>query len=651
MKKKIALSLIFLLLIITATGCNKNSNLVANTINTLTSDKYAGRAIGSEGNKLTETYIVDKLTSLKIDTYKESYLHSFEGSSYIPKDQSVTMKIVLNNGKDVKELTYGDDFLVNSATNLNAEYSLSSSITNEKNKISLLKSISEILNPNIGNIAIVKQDALSNGVLTEEKNKIVIFVNEEVYSLCENNLDAKIKVDFSFKKSTIAMNNIIGKIPGKDSSNAIVISSHLDHVGSIGNNIWRGALDNASGVASTLYIAQYLKENFEAPQYDIVFIFFNGEETSLLGSNYLVPKLKKDYDKILNINIDCIGTKAIDTLLIGSSNEEFRTTTVDFFNSQTLNSKAISNAIGDGGAFESNGIPSISLIDNEFENKIHILDDTSKNISFNRIEEISKICSNLIIDQGDKLLEKFSLKTSSSLKEKSEVISSFSISEDEFKQWEYKYVQNGKVLIPVGKNSLNLDISNFETEKKHLSEDLLNIFSLKFQLKPYTLSNKLQFKAPKASKDHEAEKIYTFTPSENNFLALDSNLFNSNTEELPRYFRANLSRYLKSINSDVNLYNKYLNNVLTLDYEKRSDKFEPITVNGINGQILYNSKTPNQPTGLVLFIEKDNGFYTIHIKDDAFTSSFFDSKEDLLKLITSTGILEWYGEIINNFEK
>ncbi|EQB86387.1 hypothetical protein M918_14475 [Clostridium sp. BL8] len=274
MKKKIALSLIFLLLIITATGCNKNSNLVANTINTLTSDKYAGRAIGSEGNKLTETYIVDKLTSLKIDTYKESYLHSFEGSSYIPKDQSVTMKIVLNNGKDVKELTYGDDFLVNSATNLNAEYSLSSSITNEKNKISLLKSISEILNPNIGNIAIVKQDALSNGVLTEEKNKIVIFVNEEVYSLCENNLDAKIKVDFSFKKSTIAMNNIIGKIPGKDSSNAIVISSHLDHVGSIGNNIWRGALDNASGVASTLYIAQYLKENFEAPQYDIVFYIF-----------------------------------------------------------------------------------------------------------------------------------------------------------------------------------------------------------------------------------------------------------------------------------------------------------------------------------------------------------------------------------------
>ncbi len=53
-----------------------------------------------------------------------------------------------------------------------------------------------------------------------------------------------------------------------------------------GNTIFRGANDNASGIAMLLSLAKYYKEN--PPKYSIMFIAFGGEEIGLLGSQYFV---------------------------------------------------------------------------------------------------------------------------------------------------------------------------------------------------------------------------------------------------------------------------------------------------------------------------------------------------------------------------
>ncbi|MEG2935082.1 MAG: M20/M25/M40 family metallo-hydrolase, partial [Clostridium sp.] len=434
---------------------------------------------------------------------------------------------------------------------------------------------------------------------------------------------------------------------GEDSSKAIIVSSHLDHVGAIGDNIWRGAFDNASGVASTLNIAEYLKENFKSPQYDIVFIFFNGEETNLLGSNYLIPNITKDYDEMLNINIDCIGMKESDTVLVTSNNEEFKSETINYFTSQNINAEGEKNPIGDGGTFDVNGIPAISLIDKGYEGNIHILDDTSEKLSFSRIEEISKACGQFIIEQGNKILENL---YKGDINVSVDVNLEESLSNKDLNQWEYKFVQTGDYLTPVVKTSLYMDKRSFETEKKYLSEELLNKLNLKFELNPYTVSNNIFFDFFNEVTNPEAGKVYSITPTVDNFTALESSFLNLNNEQLPRSFNGKLFKFSKTVESDVNSYNAFLEDPLNMDYGNRSKSLEKIDINGKEAQILYAASAETQPIGIVFFIEGEKNFYTIYICDDEFNSSFLKDKEELINLVNSIEVLSWYEEIINNLE-
>lgn len=108
--------------------------------------------------------------------------------------------------------------------------------------------------------------------------------------------------------------NVIGKIKGKDNSKAIVISAHMDSVGS--KDIFKysnskGVLDNASGTAVLLKIAKKLSQTFSTGEYpvDLIFAAYNAEETGLTGSEAFYKELSEDYVNIYNINMDCVGAK------------------------------------------------------------------------------------------------------------------------------------------------------------------------------------------------------------------------------------------------------------------------------------------------------------------------------------------------------
>ncbi|MBF8808586.1 MAG: Zn-dependent exopeptidase M28 [Enterococcus lacertideformus] len=100
--------------------------------------------------------------------------------------------------------------------------------------------------------------------------------------------------------------NIVGKIPGKDSTKSVVISAHFDTWPTVA-----GVLDNTSGTAALMSLSKKLKEHYkdEQPPIDIVFVAFNGEEHQLSGSKAFYPMLDKDYKDFYNINLDCIGQK------------------------------------------------------------------------------------------------------------------------------------------------------------------------------------------------------------------------------------------------------------------------------------------------------------------------------------------------------
>ncbi|MYM82773.1 M28 family peptidase [Duganella sp. FT50W] len=83
--------------------------------------------------------------------------------------------------------------------------------------------------------------------------------------------------------------NVVGIVPGADpklKSEAVIYSAHWDHLGidpdQQGDNIWNGAIDNGSGVAALLAMAQAaVKQPAKRTQ---IFLWPAGEETGFLGS-------------------------------------------------------------------------------------------------------------------------------------------------------------------------------------------------------------------------------------------------------------------------------------------------------------------------------------------------------------------------------
>lgn len=120
-------------------------------------------------------------------------------------------------------------------------------------------------------------------------------------------------------KDTIHSRNIIGVVPGYDpvlKDEYVVIGAHMDHLGinkvSIDGKevvqIYPGADDNASGVATALEIARQIAENQFLFRRSVLFAFFGAEELGMAGSWYFLNRSFQNVDKIvMMINLDMVG--------------------------------------------------------------------------------------------------------------------------------------------------------------------------------------------------------------------------------------------------------------------------------------------------------------------------------------------------------
>jgi len=129
------------------------------------------------------------------------------------------------------------------------------------------------------------------------------------------NLGGKVALDIESEIKRVDSNNVIGVWEGRDPklrSEYVVYTAHWDHLGigepnSQGDNIYNGALDNASGVAQVLAIANAFTKLPKAkqPLRSQVFIFVTAEEQGLLGADWYTKKPIFPLSKTAaNINID-----------------------------------------------------------------------------------------------------------------------------------------------------------------------------------------------------------------------------------------------------------------------------------------------------------------------------------------------------------
>ena len=124
--------------------------------------------------------------------------------------------------------------------------------------------------------------------------------------------------------------NVIAKLRGSTRPDeAIVYSAHWDHLGTHadepGDNIYNGAIDNGTGVAGVLEIAEQFAVQSPKPERSVLFLLVTLEEAGLLGSAYYAahPVMPlADTVAVLNIDAMPVVGPTRDMVVVALGNSE-----------------------------------------------------------------------------------------------------------------------------------------------------------------------------------------------------------------------------------------------------------------------------------------------------------------------------------------
>lgn len=123
-------------------------------------------------------------------------------------------------------------------------------------------------------------------------------------------LPQSVRAAVTVERQHVESHNVAGMVRGSDPTLAaeyVVVTAHLDHLGVgapvNGDDIYNGAMDNASGIATLLEAASYVAA--ARPRRSVVFVAVTAEEKGLLGSRYYSrhPTVPRE-GMVANINMD-----------------------------------------------------------------------------------------------------------------------------------------------------------------------------------------------------------------------------------------------------------------------------------------------------------------------------------------------------------
>lgn len=149
----------------------------------------------------------------------------------------------------------------------------------------------------------------------------------------------------------IESKNVVAKMSGSDpdlKNEFIIYTAHWDHLGRdeslLGDQIFNGAADNASGVAMMLEIAEGFQARPDPPKRSVLFLAVTAEEKGLLGAKWYAGHPLYPLEKTLaTINMDVVnlwgrtrdvtsvglGLSTLDDILIDVARGQGRTVQAD----------------------------------------------------------------------------------------------------------------------------------------------------------------------------------------------------------------------------------------------------------------------------------------------------------------------------------
>jgi Zn-dependent M28 family amino/carboxypeptidase len=146
-------------------------------------------------------------------------------------------------------------------------------------------------------------------------------------------VELKAKVSFEIKQQvrSFKSHNVIAKLDGSDpklKGEYVIFSAHWDHLGKhpelSGDQIFNGAVDNASGVAAVISLGRAVTKLNPTPKRTLIFLATTAEEAGLLGAKYYALHPLYPLEKTLaDINIDSMNvwgkTRDIENTSFGMS--------------------------------------------------------------------------------------------------------------------------------------------------------------------------------------------------------------------------------------------------------------------------------------------------------------------------------------------
>ena len=128
-------------------------------------------------------------------------------------------------------------------------------------------------------------------------------------------LNAKCKIGIKQSLRSFKSHNVIGKLEGNDPKlrdEYIIYTAHWDHLGKRpelpGDQIFNGAVDNASGCAAVMQLGAAFKKLNPPPKRSVLFMCTTAEEAGLLGAKWYAEHPLYPLEKTLaDINIDSMN--------------------------------------------------------------------------------------------------------------------------------------------------------------------------------------------------------------------------------------------------------------------------------------------------------------------------------------------------------
>jgi len=135
-------------------------------------------------------------------------------------------------------------------------------------------------------------------------------------------------VTVTLKRTKAVIRNVVGWVPGRDTTRTLVVGAHYDHLGFGGESSLApnehvphvGADDNASGTAAMMSLAARAAARAKAgrsPLHNLVFCAFTGEEMGLVGSGHFVDQPTRPVESIeAMLNMDMVGRLRDNRLMV-----------------------------------------------------------------------------------------------------------------------------------------------------------------------------------------------------------------------------------------------------------------------------------------------------------------------------------------------